>query len=235
MFFNQKSFWETKYFATPYRANISEEEKISGLSKLWSEMKYNFVNFDLVPGTNMNSLYFAYLPKIRKTTSTLEYYKLLAEMGANLHDGHTNVFVPDTLVNEVYARPLLRSRLIENKVLIVNAYDEALKNRGIKPGLEIVAVNGLPVKQYAAQYVIPYQSSSTPQDMNTRAYEYALLAGSLTKPIQLTLSDEKGNRKAYTVYRVTPEYRDKKLLLPPFDFRMLKGNVAYVVLNSFGT
>lgn len=63
LFFNKNTFWDSKTFRTPYQQNISENEKIAGLSKFWSEAKYNFVNFDLVPAINFDSLYFAYLPK----------------------------------------------------------------------------------------------------------------------------------------------------------------------------
>nr|WP_223583179.1 hypothetical protein [Sphingobacterium sp. GVS05A] len=49
MFFNRNSFWDSKNLVTAFRPNLSAEEKLAGLSKFWSEAKYNFVNFDLVP------------------------------------------------------------------------------------------------------------------------------------------------------------------------------------------
>lgn len=235
LYFNQKGFWESKALKTPYRENISEEEKIAGLSKFWSEAKYNFVNFDLLPDLNFDSLYFSYLPKVRNTKSTLEYYQIMAKFGAILRDGHTNVYAPQELANELYARPLLRSRLVEEKVLIVGIYDPKLEKEGIKVGQEIVEVNGLPVKEYAARYVIPYQSSSTWQDREVRAYDYALFAGSIHQPIELQLRDKSGSMQKHTIFRVKPEERSAKLTVPPFEYSMLKGNIAYVALNSFGS
>lgn len=235
LYFNQKGFWESKALKTPYRENISEEEKIAGLSKFWSEAKYNFVNFDLLSDLNFDSLYFAYLPKVTNTKSTLEYYQLMAKFGAMLRDGHTNVYAPQELANELYARPLLRSRLVEEKVLIVGVYDPKLEKEGIKVGQEIVEVNGLPVKEYAARYVIPYQSSSTRQDREVRAYDYALFAGSIHQPIELQLRDKSGSMQKHTVFRVKPEERSAKLAAPQFEYSMLKGNIVYVALNSFGS
>lgn len=72
LFFNQQKFWESGTFNTPYQENLSSEEKIAGLSRFWSEVKYNFVNFDLIPDLNFDSLYFAYIPKVVKTKSTQE-------------------------------------------------------------------------------------------------------------------------------------------------------------------
>lgn len=48
-YFNQDSFWNSKALKTAYKAEMSDDEKVAGLSKFWSEAKYNFVNFDLVP------------------------------------------------------------------------------------------------------------------------------------------------------------------------------------------
>ena len=232
LFFNQSGFWESKFFQTPYRDNISEDEKVAGLSKFWSEAKYNFINFDLVTGINIDSLYFAWLPKVKNTKSTLEYYTVIMEMGAKLNDGHTKILAPDELRDEVYARPLIRQRLIEDKVLIVEA-DSALQKKGIKPGQEILMVNGMPVKEYAAKYIIPYQSASTPQDRIARCYDFSLLAGSIKQPVVLKLTDEKGKISEHTIPRVTPAERSSKMSYPAAEFKMLPGNISYLAINSF--
>lgn len=234
-FVNQNDFWESKALLTSYRKNISDDEKVAGLSKLWSEVKYNFANFDLVPHLKFDSLYLAYLPKVKQTKSTSAYYKMMTEFCAQLKDGHTNVYVPDELDDEFYARPLLRSRLIENKVLIVGVYDSVLEKKGVKIGQEIVSVNGLSVKEYAARYIMPYLSSSTLQDLETRAYDYSLLAGSINDPIKLELKDAKGHKNIYTIKRVKPEERSKRLATNPFQYKVLKGNIAYIAMNSFAT
>ncbi len=234
LFFNKKSFWEAGAIETPYAQNISEDEKIAGLSKFWSEAKYNFVNFDLIPRLNFDSLYLAYLSKVRLTKSTLDYYRVLEQFAASLRDGHTNVNMPRELVDSVYARPLVRTRLIEGKVLIIGVYDPALREKGIAVGQEVIKVDRLPVKEYATRFVMPYQSASTTQDQLVRAYDYALLRGSLTQPIKLQLQDAAGKISEHTLYRVKPEERSKKLRTPSFQFKMLPGDIAYVALNSFG-
>lgn len=233
LFFNQKNFWDSEFFQSPYKENISDEEKIAGLSKFWSEVKYNFINFDLVPSINIDSLYRDYLPKVTKTKSTLEYYRLLTQLCALLKDAHTNVNAPAELYNEVYARPLLRSRLIEDKVLLIWV-DSSLQKKGIKPGMEVVKVNDLPVKEYAAKYVAPYQSCSTPQDLQTRQFEYALFSGSVNEPLRLQLADEKGKINDHVVNRVTPAERSSKMSVPDAEYKLLPGNIAYLAINTFG-
>ncbi|MBB2147976.1 S41 family peptidase [Pedobacter gandavensis] len=234
-FYNQAGFWDSKALKSPYQKNISTDEKVAGLSKFWSEAKYNFVNFDLVPELNFDSLYFAYLPKVKETKSTAAYFKVMTEFCAYLNDGHTNVNVPEELYDEFYGRPLIRTRLVEERVLIVGVFDPNAEKDGIKAGQEVIAVNGLPVKEYAARFVTPYQSASTPQDREVRAYEYGLLSGSVNEPIELQLRDEKGQIKKHTIVRLKPAARSAKMNTPPFEYKMLTGNIAFVSLNSFGT
>ncbi|RAV97709.1 S41 family peptidase [Pseudochryseolinea flava] len=233
LFFNQKLFWDSEHFVTPYAQNISDEEKIAGLSKLWSEAKYNFVNFDLIPNVNFDSLYFAYLPQVRGSKSTLEYYLILESFFAKLKDGHTNVFMPRELTDSVYARPLIRTRLIEGKVLIVGVHDPTLSKLGIAIGQEVVTVNDIPAKEYAARYVTPYQCASTPQDLQTHSFEHAFLRGSLSRPIKLQLRDATNKLHEHTIFRVKPAERSKKLRTPTFVYKVLRGNIAYIALNTF--
>ncbi|MDF2192143.1 S41 family peptidase [Paraflavitalea sp. CAU 1676] len=233
LFFNKKNFWDSPQFGTPYQSNIPENEKIAGLSKLWSELKYNFVNLDLVQGINIDSLYLTYLPKVRLSTSTKEYYQLLTEMVAMLQDGHTNVYVPGALGDSVYARPLVRTRLIEDKVIVVGVYDDALRSKGLAVGQEVLQVNGIPVKTYAEQQVIPYQSSSTWQDKMVRGYDYALLAGALHEPLRLQIKDASGKVSEQTIARVKPATRSAIVQVPAFEYRLLPGNIAYIALNTF--
>ena len=216
---------------TPYRENLTEDEKVAGLSFLWSEVKYNFANFDLAPAAlDWNNLYLDYLPKVRATRSTIEYYRVLQEMCARLRDGHTIVLPPKELVSEVFSRPPVRTALIEDRVLVTEVLSESLLKSGVRPGLEVVSIDGVPVREYADERVAPYQSSSTPQDLIVRAYTYALFAGPKDRPIQLELRDEQEKIKKMSVSR--DGYNDVRTP-PPFDFRILTGNVAYVALNAF--
>ncbi len=231
----RERFWNSPAIATPYRETLTEDERVAGLSRLWSEVKFNFANFDLVPDLDWDAVYMAYLPKVRQARSTLEYYRLLAEVVAQLRDGHTNVNPPRELLDQVYARPALRTAVVEDRVVVARVLDDALRSQGIEPGVEIVEIDGVPVKQYAKERVAPYQSASTPQDLDVRMYVYWLLAGPAAAPVELTLRSKTGEVSKQKVRRLTGEERGK--LQPasqPMELRMLPGNVAYVALNSFG-
>jgi carboxyl-terminal processing protease len=226
----QGEFWAHTALQTPYRENLPEDEKIAGISLLWTMAKQNFAYFDQVPHLNWDSLYLAYLPKVKQTGNTLEYYQLLQQMCAQLQDGHTNVYVPEELSGRVYGRPPVRTALIEDKVLLIEVNSDSLRKSGLIPGLEVISIDGVPVKVYARERVAPFQSSSTPQDLDVRTYGYFLLAGPEDEPVTIELKDARSR----LTKRILPRqgYPDVQSR-PRLEFKVLKGNIAYVALNSF--
>ena len=229
-------FWAGSAFDTPFREDLAADEKLAGLSMIWSEAKYNFVNFDLVPDLDWDSLYVATIPEVLATTSTADYYRVLTGMVAQLRDGHSNVYLPEELDARVNARPGLRTRLVEGRVLIVELRDPALTDAGLMVGQEVVAVDGESVREYAEREVRPYQSASTAQDLDTRTFEYMLLAGDAAAPVTLTLRNTDGTTIERTVPRLTREQtRALGGSYPAFELSWLPGRVAHVRLNTFGS
>ncbi|QMW03104.1 S41 family peptidase [Spirosoma foliorum] len=216
---------------TPYKPNISEDEKVAGLSKLWSEAKYNFAYFDHIADVDWDKLYLEYLPKIRATRSTVEYMRVLQSFCAQLHDGHTDVWASDpTLQDSTSRQPPIWPVLVDGKVLVQEVRLDSLEKTGIRPMLEIVSIDGLPVTEYADRFVRPYQSGSTPQNIDVATYTYRLLRGPKDKPVSITFREPSGK----TFNRLLPRTGYSNLKpSPAFNFRILPGNVAYVQLNNF--
>ncbi|HJW43615.1 MAG TPA: S41 family peptidase [Geothrix sp.] len=232
----ERAFWNSPAMATGYRETLSEDERIAGLSRFWSEVKFNFVDTDRLDALDWDALYLRTLPKARAAATTADYYRVLAELCAQLKDGHTNVYPAAEIREARGAQPLLRTRLVEGRVLVTRVEDAALKAQGVKPGVEVVTVDGKPVKAYAETFLAPYQSASTPQDLDTRIYTYAFLSGPLAETARVGFLDEAGRRFECAVSRVPGEVRRKEMPPePPFSFRMLPGGVALVTLTTFGT
>lgn len=232
----EKMHWNSPSMEIPYKAELTHTEKVAGLSKLWSEAKYNFVNFELVPTLDWDGVYLEYLGRMEETKSTADYYRLLMEMVARLQDGHSNVYPPKELFNDFYARPAFRTRLIEDKVLVTEVFDEQLKKQGIREGIELIRVNQLPVKTYAEEHIRPYQSASTPQDLDVRTFEYFLLGGAAGETLELDFADQKGKPFTVSTNRLSVEEQQQlKDPSPAFSLKWLKGNIALVELNTFGS
>ena len=217
---------------TPYVYNISDAEKLAGLSKFWSEAKYNFAYFENLPDLDWDKLYLEYIPIVQSTKSTLEYYQVMQKFCAELKDSHTNVWsTSDSLRSLTNFAPPIRTTLVEGKVLITSVLSDSLEKTGVKVGMEIISIDKIPVKDYAKN-IMPYQSSSTEQDLTLRTYTYSLLRGNKEQPVELELkgidgkiSTRKLPRKGYGMLKKTESV----------EFKILPNNVAYLAINEFET
>lgn len=66
------------------------EEKIYGLSLIWSEVKYNFVNIDNLD-FDLDSLYRETMKRVIETQDDVAYYKELSCFMNKLNDAHTEL------------------------------------------------------------------------------------------------------------------------------------------------
>lgn len=90
-----------------------------------------------MPDLDWDALYLAYLPKVRQTKSTGEYYLVRQEMCARLKNGNTNVIYPKEVITNLLQSPL-RTGLVENKVLFSAVQDERLRRDGIEPAQKVL-------------------------------------------------------------------------------------------------
>ncbi|HEY3521835.1 MAG TPA: S41 family peptidase, partial [Rhodanobacteraceae bacterium] len=227
---NAGRLWNADTLAVPYAPRLSEAERIAGLSLFWSEVKYNFVHFDHVPDLDWDRTYLDFLPQVIAARDTSAYYEVLMRLAALLHDGHTNIYPPEELEGHFYARPPMRTALVQGHVLVTQIFSPKLEEQGIHVGDEVLAIDGMEVHRYAKERIAPYDSSSTPQDADVRAYTYALLSGDKDQPFKLRLRDASG--AIHDVEIARSNYRD--IHSPPaFVFRILPGDIAYLALDHF--
>jgi C-terminal processing protease CtpA/Prc len=141
---------------------ISKEDRVYHLSRLWSEVKYNFVNIDKI-NFNWDSLYLSYIPQVEAAANDFIFYRLLQRFLASLHDGHTQVFLPKQFQGYQDYIPI-GIGAFDNRLYVLDIQ----KNIGLDStllGAEIVAVDDIPIEIYLKDSVIPYISASTPQSL----------------------------------------------------------------------
>jgi C-terminal processing protease CtpA/Prc len=231
-------FWNSPAMTTPYRENITEDEKIAGLTRFWSEAKYNFAWFEKVPDLDWDATYIEYLPKVRASRSTFEYYRLLMQFAALLKDAHTGVWGPAEVQQQMGASPPLTLNFVEGRILVARVMDDALAAAHVRRGVELVGVDGLPVREYSARFVRPYQATSSPQDLDLRSLQYSLLGGAPGTTVRLQFQDESGETIDVSTARLSDAEWNKRNTAPKrkqFESEMRDGNIAVVALNSFGS
>ena len=231
----RKRMWNSPVFASPYQPALSEDQRVAGLSRLWSEAKFNFASFDMVPDLDWDALYVSTLPQVRAAATTADYYRVLKHFIAQLHDGHSSIRLPAQVADQLEAQPGVRTALVEGRVFVVELLDPALAATGLAPGMEIIAIEGEPVQAWAQAHVAPYQPASTPQDLAARTYERALLSGSVERAAQVTVRDAAGKSRTLSLPRMSAKaFEDAYWGGPVFQLRMLPGNIAYMRILHFG-
>ncbi|MFB3896819.1 MAG: S41 family peptidase [bacterium] len=212
----------------PGESGLSARDRITGFMYLWSEVKYNFANFDLVSTLNWERMKDRYLPLVETAQSDDEYYQLLQKLLAELHDGHTS------LLWSAGVRPPIRIKDVEGKAVITDiAETDELNNSGLKKGMEIILVDGKPVKDIIEQDRYPYISASTPQSRDLVAYS-RLLSGPRQSKVTLTVRDINGNIHEISLIRPGNDRGSFLPSHPAFEYRSMPGNITYIALNSFG-
>lgn len=228
----QSRMWDSPAMKTPFAETLPLDARIAGLSRIWSEAKYNFVNFADVPELDWDARYLSYLPKVREAESTFDYYRVLMSFIAALKDGHTNVVPPKELFARTWSEPGVTISDVEGRLIVTRVDDSSAGS--IAPGMELVAVDGTPVSEYLATEITPYISASTAQDLRMRTAR-RVLWGPAGTDVVLGLVDSRGRRVDARVRRMSEA--DLATITPPqppFEYRVLAGNIAYVALNQFG-
>ncbi|HDS1578111.1 TPA: hypothetical protein QEL15_000129 [Stenotrophomonas maltophilia] len=227
--------WNSPGFAVPYSDALSEDQRVAGLSRLWSEAKMSFANFDLVADLDWDALYLETLPKVRAAPDTYSYYRVLQGFISRLEDGHSKLVLRSGAVRDRFeARSGLSTRYLEGRVFVHDVFDPALRAAGIKNGWELLSIDGESVSSYAEREIRPYTSASTEQDLHSQVYERNLLQGPLDSALSIGFGDARGKQHVVKVMRMpSKDYRLARKEAPPFEWKLLPGNVALVTLRSF--
>lgn len=234
--------WGTVSTRPPYEENLPVEDKLAGLSLLWSEAKYNFANFDLVPELDWDAEYRAMIPRVMASEDTYEYYRLLQEFVAKLEDGHANVYFPNVweFNNGRSNVPAVNYQWIEERLILDYVAGEEFEEAGVTRGDEIIAVNGQPIEEFADTEHRPFVSGSNKAYIDSVVYSWRLLKGP-EGPLEFTIkkqSDDtvtvQSRRPDWDTWTALTEGREEEQP-PNFRWKMLPENIAYVELNSFGS
>jgi C-terminal processing protease CtpA/Prc len=225
--------FQSKALHTEYRDNLSDEEKLAGLSLVWSEAKYNFANFDLVPQLDWDARYMAFVPRVLATADTAGYYGELQRFIAGLNDGHSNVTPPSDIRTRM-SRPPVYTRLIGNEVVIYLIDSLKLLDDGLAVGQVIREIDGVETMEYAARRVTPFVASSTQQDREVRSFNFELLRGPKDTPVELTVEELDGGTRKITVPRSGYSDEDDAVPFPgSFSWRWAADGVALIDARSF--
>ena len=210
---------------------LSEPEKIFGLSQIWKEASYNYPYFEDLKKFDWDSIYVAYIEKVISSESLIEYYTLLTEFISLLEDGHTRI-IPPQEYQTFFDEPAIQIMDIEDKA-IVTEVGENLASK-IPIGSVIIEVNNIGIDDYMKKYKYPYISSST-DEFKKKIATLELLRDKKGNEIKIELKTPDGKliSQILTCESKDNWYKVNKNNNEVLEFNWLKNNIAYVALNTF--
>ncbi|MDE7356755.1 MAG: hypothetical protein K2N21_08355 [Rikenellaceae bacterium] len=204
------------------------ELALLGLSRLWSGVSRNFAFMERV-NLNWDSLYVANMGPVADAADSGDDERvgeLMQLMAAKLGDGHTFVYGYD----RHKCHTPLSTVILDGRVYVDEVMSQALEEQGIRRGMELVSVNGIPVLEYGHTRVMPYISSSTPQwSEHTTFNGYNLLAAKKGETLRMTFGN--GKRDLYIEY--TPDGNFRPNSPRAVEFSLLKDRVGFLRINNF--
>ena len=136
-------------------SNITDEQKIYEVSKIWKEAAYNFAFWDKVD-IDWDEEYKKTLSNVLKTKDTYDYYKELSRFVALLNDGHTGVRLPLDMLQDLEFFSMLPVVLHKfgKEIVIINTTEEY---KEIIPLQSIVKkIDGIEADTYLKDECYPY-------------------------------------------------------------------------------
>lgn len=210
--------------------NLTKEDRIFGLSKLWSEITYNYPYIDQID-FELDSLYMSFIDKVVTSESDLEYYNLLNRFLCSFHEGHTYVRIPEELSNNYHFQVMCT--YTHNKVYVTS---NSTSNIELLPvGSEIISVNGMDVFDYLDSVLFP--NSPVRYKIRYRYLsEYMLYYSETDSVFDLSMKTPAGDVKNIKLPAIKQaiEWGDRFFTYPRQDIlKMLDDSILYVSFTDF--
>jgi carboxyl-terminal processing protease len=211
--------------------SFSREQFTSDFDHMWSTLRDNYAYFDKKE-TDWNKVRDLYRPMLADVKSRSDFITLLERVLDELYDNHTSLntnlktsprLVPTGL--DLWAE-WRNGRAVITQLRSGFSAEQA----GLKVGMEIISINGLPVEEAVARR-LPKSLKAT----NLKARNWALravLAGTHDRPRTIAA---KSRNRVVAVYRLdlpTQTTVDNYRYVPKVEWKMLPRQIAYIKIND---
>jgi C-terminal processing protease CtpA/Prc len=174
-----------------------------------------------------DSLYVATLPQMLAAKDREECRRVMQRMIAHCNDGHT--FVQGNISKP--ATPLLL-KMLEDRAYVDDVQSQVLVDMGIRRGMELTHINGIPVKEYGEKNVMPYAAASTNQWRNRITFEsYDLLRCAVGEGLRLDFVHD-GRKKSVKYVGGSAPF-DLLKQKPVISFTEIKKGIGLLTIRDF--
>ena len=198
---------------------------------LWSALRDNYVYFDKKQ-TDWNKVRAVYRPLLADVKNRNEFVTFLERVLDELYDNHTSLNTNlETSPRLVPTGIDLWAEWTNGSALITEIRTGfSAEQAGIRVGMEIVSINGLPIKAAVAQR-LPKSLKTVSEDARNWALR-AVLAGTHDKPRIIEARNQRGVKAVYRLDLPTHTTVDRYRYIPKVESRMLPGRIGYIRIND---
>lgn len=196
---------------------------------VWSEVRDRYHDPGL-NGVDWDAVRARYRPLAAAAENDGSFHLVLRRMTGELRDAHTRVMTPDQAAarrrNESASAGVILFDVEGRPVVFAVASGNAAEAAGLKPGMPVLAVNGVSIADALARAREEIGPSSSERAAAVLAY-LRLTSGSVSEPLRLEVEDFDGTRRSVTLTRTVGDAS------PRFEARRLPSGALYVRVDRF--
>jgi len=198
---------------------------------MWAELRDGYAYFD-TKETDWNKVREWYRPKSTEIKSRSEFVTLLERVLDELYDPHTTLNTNLNTSPRLVPTGLdLWAEWIQGRAVVTQLRSGfSAEQAGLKVGMEIVSINGLPIKE-AVAHRLPHSLKRINKDVRNWALR-AVLAGTHD---QLRVIEARNQRGVVAVYRLDLPAQttvDHYEYIPKVEWKLLPEGIGYIKIND---
>jgi carboxyl-terminal processing protease len=208
---------------------LSAPERVKVFERVWQAVNDNYYDRNF-RGVDWRGLRASYLPLAEAARDNAEFYTVLRRMLGELRDAHTRVYAPEEGFDRY--RPAgvtvgLMVRRVEDQPVVVwvEPGSEAAR-QGIRPGLAVTAVDGLPIERALAQARAEAGDSSSEAARELQSF-HRLFYGPRDTKVKVSIVDEDARTRTLELTRRFAEFPRR------VTWQRLPGDIGYIELTGF--
>lgn len=219
---------------------VTREERVFGLVTVYSTAKQHFGCFDKLPKLDWDKTFMEYLPLVEKDQSLYDYYRVLQRFSSILEDGHTNVYFPKSVQQELDTLPI-RVDVVEGKWIVAGRVPtEEVMKEDIPKGSLLESIEGMPPDKYYADKFYPYIAAGREQAKRVQLASQASYPKDTKVSVVLRYPDGSSHQRVLKANRWTVKWTDDHVAKyalpwsygPGFSSREPEPGILYIAFRS---
>lgn len=210
---------------------ISLEQFTSDFDSMWSCVRDNYAYFDKKE-TEWDRVRELYRPMLTDVKSRSDFVTLLERVLDELYDNHTSLNTNLKTSSRLVPSGLdLWAEWRQGRAVITQLRSGfSAEQAGLKIGMEIISINGLPVEEAVARR-LPKSLRAINVDARNWALR-AVLAGTHDQPRIIAARNRNGGVAIYQLDLPTQTTVDNYSYTPKVEWKMLPRQIGYIKIND---